>query len=125
MFANTKDLKAAVKDFKAALRLDPDHPDASNYLEQTLARLDEEKQQRKSLKRGEFVMVRIAAYDSLMEARIVLYHWLLLYYLRQTKSTRKRSESLPLVALKRSIEMKGKIPERLSFSTQHRLSQEL
>jgi Tfp pilus assembly protein PilF len=56
-YANKKELKAAAKDFKAALKIDGDHPDARKYLDSVRARSTAAKNARRSLKAGEFVLV--------------------------------------------------------------------
>jgi hypothetical protein len=50
-------LKLASKDFKAALKIDEGHQDAKAYLEACRGRMVKEKKTRRSLKKGEFVMV--------------------------------------------------------------------
>jgi len=56
LLANTQQYKAATKDFKAALKIEPECANAAIYLKQTEERLDREKELKKQLKRGEFVM---------------------------------------------------------------------
>ncbi|KAJ3389716.1 Tetratricopeptide repeat protein 14 [Lobulomyces angularis] len=54
--ANLEDYKKAITDFKIALKMNPDHPNAKKYLETTKEKKKLKKQEKKALMKGDYVM---------------------------------------------------------------------